>query len=113
MNVFQPLSGNCPKCGNLVNIIEAMVYEYSLDANGDPFMLESENYKVAGFCKNCGEAMFVMPNENGGYTVYPPDVNVARLMQRDKHQRSSALGMKLLDKEHNPFVNVTEDDCPF
>ena len=110
--LFQSLNGKCPYCGGKVNIVEGMVYEYTLGYSGEPNNLESESYRVAAYCKKCSKCLFVMPNESGGYTVYPePDkVNVQRLIQRDKVLRSSVLGNTLMDG--NPF-HSEEDDCPF
>lgn len=118
-NLFQILDGRCPYCGNIVNIVEGMVYDYTLDIHGNPYRLNSEQYKVAAYCKRCEKCLYVAPNEAGGYTVYPDNPAIPAMLHAlynssDVPKRSSALGIRLLEREDNPFVNLTDDnDCPF
>ena len=115
--LFQPLNGNCPYCGGIVNIVEGMVYDYTLDKEGLPSFLNSEQYRVAAYCTTCKKCLFVAPNNAGGYTVYPDNNAIPMMIHSvytDKHHRSSALGIKLLECEDNPFTNILDDDdCPF
>lgn len=115
MNLFQEMNGCCPHCGKEVNIVEGMVYDYTLDSDGTPKYLNSEQYKVAAYCKYCNSPLLAIPNTNGGYTVYPFDIGVMGQIKSlyeifgvpTKTQRSSALGIRLLETEEtNPFVNT-------
>lgn len=117
--LFQPLNGACPHCNGTVNIIEGLVYDYTLDKEGLPEFMNSEEYRVAAYCKRCEKCLFVAPNSVGGYTVYP-DNNAIPMMLHQAYARdgrlgrSSILGIKLLEKEDNPFINICDDDeCPF
>jgi hypothetical protein len=114
-SLFRNLDGRCPECNGPVNIVEGMVYDYTLDREGLPNFLNSESYKVAGYCEKCKKCLFVAPNSNGGYTVYPDNPAIPDLIANfGNHGRSSALGIRLLESEENPFWNITEDDdCPF
>ena len=119
VKLFQPLGGLCPHCGNPVNIVEGLVYDYTLDEDGNPNMLNSESYKVAAFCKHCCEGLYVEPNDHGGYTVYP-DFNaitshISMLNSvfgdyTNLNRRSSALAVRLLESDNNPFVNDFSND---
>lgn len=112
-SLFQKLNGQCPYCHGVVNIVEGMVYDYTLDKDGIPTYLNSEEYRVAAYCKRCERCLYVAPNANGGYTVYPDNPAIPYLLHtvyRD-NKRSSALAIKLLETEDNPFVNI--DECPF
>lgn len=116
-NMFRPYNGSCPYCGGIVNIVEGMVYDYTINRDGIPEFLHSENYRVAAYCMHCKKCLYVAPNSNGGYTVYPDDKFVLAMFQdiyKDNTKRSSALGIKLLESDGNPFVNLSDDDdCPF
>ena len=114
-NVFRKLDGRCPTCNGPVNIVEGMVYDYTLDREGLPNFLNTESYKVAGYCEKCKKSLFVAPNNKGGYTVYPDNPAIPDLiMSLGKYGRSSVLGIKLLESEENPFWNIVDDDdCPF
>ena len=46
-SLFQKLNGQCPYCYGTVNIVEGMVYDYTLDKDGIPAYLNSEEYRVA------------------------------------------------------------------
>lgn len=119
--LFEKIGGFCPYCKGTINIIEGMVYCYTLDLNGSPNHLNTEDYKVAGYCERCKRSLYVIPNNTGGYTVYPdneaiPSVIHNIYLMSNKFQRSSLLGIKLLEKEdNNPFINIKpeDDDCPF
>ena len=71
MELFTELNGRCPFCGGEINIIEGDVFEYTLDEMGIPKYLNSEEYRLTGYCKRCRRQMFPLPNGNGTYTVYP------------------------------------------
>lgn len=117
--LFKYLGGCCPHCDGEVNIVEGMVFDYTLDKDGNPKYLNSEEYKVAAYCKRCEKCLYVAPNGQGGYTVYPYDSAIPYMLYEanrgsDKIKRSSLMGIKLLETDGNPFVNITdEDDCPF
>ena len=115
--LFQKLDGSCPYCGGIVNIVEGLVYEYTLDKDGLPYFLNSEQYKVAAYCKHCDKCLYVLPNNAGGYTVYPDyiDINtLVRSLDKDEHHCLSALGNKFIESEDNPFITIlADDDCPF
>ena len=118
--IFREIGSTCPFCGNPVCIIEGMVYEYTLNEyNGCPDNLLSEEYKVAGYCPNCHNQVFVVP-EHGRYKVYPFPVmdNIDKynriLGKEDEPTRISLLGDDYMtDIDNNPFTNVvntlTED----
>lgn len=117
MELFQELNGCCPYCGKEVNIIEGMVYDYTLDKDGNPNFLNSEEYRVAGYCKTCSRCLYVAPNNRGGYTVYPDNNAIPIMLHNvysslDIQQRTSALGIRLLESDSNPFTNI-DNDCPF
>lgn len=111
MELFTELSGCCPFCGGVVNVIEGMVYDYTLDEYGYPKYLNEENYKVTGYCKRCSKQLYVLPNSMEGYTVYPVNTMHA-IMELDLmglNTRISVLGNKILssnDDSINPFVNT-------
>lgn len=117
MELFQELNGCCPHCGREVNIVEGMVYDYTLNKDGVPNYLNSEEYRVAAYCKNCNTPLIALPNTNGGYTIYPINIGVMNQIKSlhdifgvpTKTSRSSALGIRLLESEEiNPFTNVKE-----
>lgn len=110
MKLFNNLGGCCPYCGNKVNVIEGMVFEYNLNKDGYPEYLDSEHYKITCYCKHCCVQLFALPNNNGGYTVYP-DNPMDILMKLDSFnaKRISVIGNNILsstDAQVNPFVNV-------
>lgn len=128
--LFRRINGRCPYCEGEVNIVEGMVFDYILDEDGIPKYLNSEEYKVAGYCRNCKRALYVLPNTCGGYNVYPNDAICTSPYMLNSIKRVSAFGIKLLESEDNPFVNATsdipnqnleykiviedeDDDCPF
>jgi hypothetical protein len=43
-SLFRNLDGRCPECNGPVNIVEGMVYDYTLDREGLPNFLNSESY---------------------------------------------------------------------
>lgn len=110
MKLFVNLGGCCPYCGNKVNVIEGMVFEYNLNKSGYPEYLESEHYKVACYCKHCCIQLFALPNNNGGYTVYPNNpMDILMKLDSFKAKRISLIGDGILsstDAEINPFINV-------
>lgn len=108
--LFNNLGGCCPYCGNKVNVIEGMVFEYNLDKNGCPEYLDSEHYKVTCYCKHCCKQLFALPNNNGGYTVYPNNpMDILMKFDSFNAKRISLIGNGILsstDAEINPFINV-------
>lgn len=110
MKLFVNLGGCCPYCGSKVNVIEGMVFEYNLNKSGYPEYLESEHYKVTCYCKHCCTQLFALPNNNGGYTVYPDNpMDILMKLDSFKAKRISLIGDGILsstDAEINPFVNV-------
>ena len=110
MELFTELNGRCPFCGGEINIIEGDVFEYTLDEIGFPQYLNSEEYRLTGYCKRCRRQMFPLPNSNGTYTVYPynpmPTINA---YSSYVPKRISIISDKVLsstDKNINPFINV-------
>jgi hypothetical protein len=108
-------SHTCPYCGNNISIVEGLVYDYKLDSDGLPSVLNSEYFKVAGFCESCNVPLIIIPNDEGGYTAYP-EIEGIDLLVKDtlRNKRSSVFANKLFKAEDNPFINVLEcDNCPF
>lgn len=118
MSLFVFLGSTCPYCNGPVNIVEGMVYEYTLDTAGTPNRLESEQYKVAGYCRACEKELIIIPNIRGGYSALPI-TSESRMLLMDKihSKRVSLLGNKLIEAEDNPFTNINptdkDDECPF
>ena len=112
-------STTCPYCNGNINIVEGLVYDYSLDSSGMPNNLHTESYKVIGYCKACSTPLIIIPNNEGGYTAYPEMAGIDLLISDVlRNKRSSIFGNKLLEADNNPFINATEsiledDDCPF
>lgn len=111
--IYKQLNGCCPFCGNTVNIIEGMVYEYELDKDGYPNHLDAEHYKVGCYCDHCKRQLYVFPNNNGGYTIYP--LNPLHAMNQfnafSPSTRLSIISNKILsstDENINPFTNIVD-----
>ena len=106
-NLFNEIGGCCPFCGNKTNVVEGAVYEYSLNEQGIPEYLDAEQYKIACYCKHCQKQLFILPNSNGGYKVYPTDPLFVPYMNAEiKRPRISAIGnMLMVDNKNNPFIN--------
>lgn len=112
MELFNKIGGCCPFCGNKVNIVEGMVYNYNLNEDGTPEYLMSEEYKIGCYCKYCCKQLYAVPNSKYGYSVYPYDPMSTSYASYDdfrKDSRFSILGNMLIDDE-NPFINTTKDD---
>ena len=110
MEWFTELNGRCPFCGGEITIIEGDVFEYTLDEMGIPEYLNSEEYRLTGYCKRCRRQVFPLPNGNGTYTVYPynpmPTINA---YSSYVPKRISIISDKVLgstDENINPFINV-------
>jgi len=114
-NLFMHINGQCPYCNGPVNIVEGLVFDYTLDNDGYPKILNTESYKVAGYCEKCAKELLIMPNDNGGYNAYPPISGVDLVFQSNiNNKRMSIFGNRLMTSEDNPFINIAEDDeCPF
>lgn len=111
--IYKQLNGCCPFCGNNVNIVEGMVYEYELNDDGYPNHLDAEHYKVGCYCKHCNRQLYVFPNNNGGYTIYPlnPLNSMYQFNNFSSSKRLSIISNKILsstDEGINPFTNVVE-----
>lgn len=116
MQLFAFLGSTCPYCNGEVSIVEGMVYEYTLDKCGIPNSLESEQYRVAGYCKNCEKELFIIPNIRGGYSTLPlTSESRMLLMSKIESKRISLLGNKLMKADDNPFIesDKEDDECPF
>lgn len=115
MELFNEVNGCCPFCGNKVNIIEGMIFEYNLNKEGYPENLISERYKVTAYCKYCNRQLFAYPNGSSGYNVYPYDpgfiLEKLNTIYKDSVPRISITANKILEStstEINPFVNVRD-----
>ena len=110
MELFTELNGRCPFCGGEINIIEGDVFEYTLDEIGFPQYLNSEEYRLTGYCKRCKRQMFPLPNGNGTYTVYPYNpMRTINAYNSYVPKRISIISDKVLsstDENINPFINV-------
>lgn len=112
--LYTQLNGCCPFCGNNVNIVEGMVYEYELDNNGYPNYLDAEHYKVACYCKHCNRQLYAFPNNKGGYTIYPLNpMYTIHEFNAVLPTRISIISNKILsstDEGINPFINVIKSN---
>lgn len=110
MELFTELNGRCPFCGGEINIIEGDVFEYTLDEIGFPQYLNSEEYRLTGYCKRCRRQMFPLPNGNGTYTVYPynpmPTINAYNSYVPKRISIISDKVLSSTDENINPFINV-------
>ena len=110
MELFTELNGRCPFCGGEINIIEGDVFEYTLDEIGFPQYLNSEEYRLTGYCKRCKRQMFPLPNGNGTYTVYPynpmPTINAYNSYVPKRISIISDKVLSSTDENINPFINV-------
>lgn len=110
MELFTELNGRCPFCGGEINIIEGDVFEYTLDETGFPQYLNSEEYRLTGYCKRCKRQMFPLPNGNGTYTVYPynpmPAINAYNSYVPKRISIISDKVLSSTDENINPFINV-------
>ena len=112
-SLFRQVDGRCPYCNGLVNVIEGSVLEYTLDNDGYPNKLNTENYKIAAYCKNCCRKLFALPNDGNGYNIYPINIEftLSELDCLDNSSRLSVITNKILsstDESINPFTNVRE-----
>lgn len=123
MELFQPLNGRCPVCGGQVGLVEGLVFDYTLDQKGFIGKSNSETYRAVGYCSNCKEERFVVPNDDGSYTVYHPDGKAVPYLLKNTDIKRSSIFSKcstMLETMHlgddNPFVESeeTEDfEVPF
>jgi hypothetical protein len=112
--LFREANGCCPFCGGEINLIEGMVFDYTLDKDGYPNYLNEEHYRISAYCKNCCKQLFVLPNGNAGYYVYPVDINfVIEALEAVTHSnyRLSIISDKILSSSNsdlNPFTNIRQ-----
>lgn len=119
MELFQKLNGRCPVCGGQVGLIEGLVFDYVLSEEGFISDTNSETYRAVGYCSKCKDERFVIPNNDGSYTVYHPDAkaipdlinNVLRgaggvpgIKKTIFDKCSNVLETMHLDENGNPFV---------
>lgn len=114
MNMFIEFDGSCPYCGGEINIIENMMYNYSIDNNGVPNNLFEEKYITQAYCTQCNNSMVAVAESDGDtvkYKVYPSEIGQYIYNYERKHNcfndsRASVLSHLVMDKKVTPFSNV-------
>lgn len=76
MDMFVEFDGTCPYCGE-INITEGMRYDYSIDSDGVPNILNQEQYMTYAYCSGCGKTSIAIAESDGDtikYKVYPDGI---------------------------------------
>ncbi len=114
MNMFVEFDGTCPYCGGEINITEGMRYDYSIDSDGVPNILNQEQYMTYAYCSGCGKTSIAIAESDGDtikYKVYPDGIGQYIYDYERKHNysndsKSSLLSHLIMDKKVTPFSNV-------
>lgn len=131
-DLFRQVGGYCPYCGGKVNIIEGMVFDYTINESGYPELSNEEQYKVTAYCLNCNRQLIAFPNGMNEYSIYPQMNSRLKLIMLNSlnKQHCSITANKLLavtKLEDNPFLinasynslnntenkELCEEDIPF
>lgn len=94
--------GGCPKCGDLLTVVDNEMTVMNLDRDGNPTS-EETIFKAKGFCPNCGYTL-EMERWGGKYLPYGRSAHILRLEAIREKIKQRRLDLDAESKGKNPFA---------